>query len=370
MFIYLIIKIMNLKLLKKQNYFHASFDTKWIEIIKRDGKEILKVSWYASTINKDRVWDVVLPSAFMSTISEYKQNPVILLQHKMDKPIWKATDLKIDETWLYIVAEISEDIDWCISAIKNGVLKWFSIWYKVEDWDEKFVNEEYVFEIKELELLEISIVSIPANPFTIIKSLDDCFIKEIAEQENKEEIIEEVKEEEKQEEVIPEVTPEIVPEPIIEDPKPTEASEEIEKAVEITASETTDDSQVEEKGLKDFSFKIFEKRLKETSSDLKKSLEVALFDKIDKALWDKSENIKSELVETVKNTFAEYTKSQENLLTVMVDSLKNFDAELIEMFALVKALRNSKWYNFEKPIEVKEAKGDALTKALKMAKQI
>lgn len=52
----------------------------------------------------------------------------------------------------------------------------------------------------------------------------------------------------------------------------------------------------------------------------------------------------------------------------MVDSLKSFDTELNEMFALVKALRTSKGYNFEKPIEVKENKQDALSKALNLAK--
>lgn len=91
-----------------------------------------------------------------------------------------------------------------ISAIKNGVLRAFSIGYKILD--SEFLEEEtsdgrdYANIIKDLKLFEVSVVSVPMNPYSLMKSMQDCFeLKEVAEEE-KEVVAESAKTTEDQEE--------------------------------------------------------------------------------------------------------------------------------------------------------------------------
>jgi len=352
------------RLLKKQNYFHALFDKKSVEVFEKDGNEVVKISWYASTIDKDRVWDVVLPWAFVDTLATYKENPIILLQHKMDKPIWKATELSVDEKGLKIEAEITEDIDWVKSAIKNGVLKGFSIWYRVKDWEEKGNEEGIYYEIKEVELMEISVVSVPANPFTLIKSLEDSF-EEIKEKdsewedpENEEEENNENKKSEEEEEQ----------EEDNEDTTTETWSEWAEKDGENPSIEPDSEPQEEWKELRDMSMKMMLKQLEVNTSEMKAELEKDLSEKMHKSLWDNAESIKSSLLEEVNNKFTEYSKGQLEAITILVDSMKSLDEEFEEMFTLIKTLRNTKWYNYEKPVKVASKKQDKLSKALSLAK--
>ena len=190
---------MKFKLIKDKEFFQIVCDKKSVkEIIDWDSKAY-EIEWYASTKDKDRMNDIVEPSAFEDTIKQYMTNPIVLLQHDMDKPIWTVIEASIDEKWLFIKARITEDTDWVFSKLKNWVLRTFSIWYRVKDFEtEENTDAEwnYVFTniIKALELFEISLVSVPANPFALVKSFDSCFKAEEDEEtaeEPKEEAVEE-----------------------------------------------------------------------------------------------------------------------------------------------------------------------------------
>lgn len=131
-----------------------------------DGKMIIK--GFANTSDKDRIGDVVLPSAFKNSLAEYMENPVILFQHNWDKVIGKCIKAEIIEEGemkgLYIEVEISgaTDVSDVKTKILEGSLKTFSIGYNELDAD--FNETEGVNVVKELELLEISVVTIPCNP--------------------------------------------------------------------------------------------------------------------------------------------------------------------------------------------------------------
>ena len=145
---------------------------------------------------------VVEPTAFEETLKQYMTNPIVLLQHDMDKPIGNVIEASIDDKGLFIKAKITEDTDWVFSKLKNGVLRTFSIWYSVKDYETiENVDAEWKYSytniIKALELFEISLVSVPANPFALVKSFDSCFKSE-EEIETKED--EEPKAEESEEE--------------------------------------------------------------------------------------------------------------------------------------------------------------------------
>lgn len=223
---------MKFKLIKDKEFFQIVCDKKSVKEITDGENKAYEIEWYASTKDKDRMNDIVKPTAFENTLKQYMTNPIVLLQHDMDKPIWNVTEASIDDKGLFIKAKITEDTDWVFSKLKNWVLRTFSIWYRVKDYEtQENVDAEwnYTFTnlIKELELFEISLVSVPANPFALVKSFDSCFKaeeeietpeEEVAENneqeseeiaheeetwaENEENVEEEVKEEESEEEKV------------------------------------------------------------------------------------------------------------------------------------------------------------------------
>ncbi len=196
---------MKFKLIKDKEFFQIVCDQKSVkEIIDGENKSY-EIEWYASTKDKDRMNDVVEPTAFEETLKQYMTNPIVLLQHDMDKPIGNVIEASIDEKGLFIKAKITEDTDWVFSKLKNGVLRTFSIWYSVKDYETiENVDAEWKYSytniIKALELFEISLVSVPANPFALVKSFDSCFkseeeVETKEDEEPKAEESEEVKEE-------------------------------------------------------------------------------------------------------------------------------------------------------------------------------
>jgi len=193
---------MKFKLIKDKEFFQIVCDQKSVkEIIDGENKSY-EIEWYASTKDKDRMNDVVEPTAFEETLKQYMTNPIVLLQHDMDKPIGNVIEASIDDKGLFIKAKITEDTDWVFSKLKNGVLRTFSIWYSVKDYETiENVDAEWKYSytniIKALELFEISLVSVPANPFALVKSFDSCFKseEEVETKEDEEPKAEEVKEE-------------------------------------------------------------------------------------------------------------------------------------------------------------------------------
>lgn len=179
-----------IKLIKEKNFFQVLRDKKSVQDFEEDGVKGVEIEWYASTKDKDRGHDIVDPQAFKNALDLYMTNPIVLLQHNMEKPIGVVTEAKIDDNGLYVKARITQDVDWVISAIKNGVLRAFSIGYKIKD--SEFLEEEtsdgrdYANIIKDLSLFEISVVSVPMNAYSLMKSIGDCFeIKEATEEEQK-----------------------------------------------------------------------------------------------------------------------------------------------------------------------------------------
>ena len=189
----------------KIQYFQ--FEMKTVEI----KAWVVKIKWFASTPEVDRYQDIVAPKAFKDALETYLNNPVVLLQHNPEKIIWKTTEASLSSKGLKVTVELSNDLDNVFKNIENWILKWFSIGFIAKAWGYRMEWEKEIREITDLDLIEISVVSTPANPsalFTLSKSLTKFFnninntdmnkkieekeieIKEPEEQEEKEEIIE------------------------------------------------------------------------------------------------------------------------------------------------------------------------------------
>lgn len=165
-----------------------------------DKEENITIEGYANTTETDRTGDIIDASAWEKGVTNYRKNPVLLYQHDHSKPIGKVTSISIDSKGLQIQAVISkaaEDLYKVISLVKDGVLKSFSVGFLVKE--AKYDRALDATRILGVDLLEISVVSVPANQsslFSIRKSFDkpeefDQFLKEI-----KAEIVEPIKVEE------------------------------------------------------------------------------------------------------------------------------------------------------------------------------
>lgn len=130
------------------------------------------IEGYASTNDVDRHGDVVPSSVWEKGIQNYLKNPVILAYHDHSQPIGRMVEYKGDNKGLWIKARVSSAAKQ-FSLIKDGILSAFSIGFRVLDAEYNSAAE--VFLIKDLELVEISVVSVPANQnslFELSKAFD------------------------------------------------------------------------------------------------------------------------------------------------------------------------------------------------------
>jgi HK97 family phage prohead protease len=119
------------------------------------------IEGYANTSTKDRVGDVVLPEAFRKSLPTFLKNPILLANHDWNDPCGKVLTAEITDKGLYIKARISDSRPDIKTLINEGCLSTFSIGYNEIDADtDDSTKTKYV---KELELLEISVVTVPAN---------------------------------------------------------------------------------------------------------------------------------------------------------------------------------------------------------------
>jgi uncharacterized protein len=155
---------------------------------------------YAAGIsNLDKVGDIIVPGSFKNTIASFIENGVIAWQHDWSTPIGKPLEAREDEHGLFIQAKISDTSVGrdALTLLRDGVIKKMSIGFRIKDaeffdsLDElrsyarennipiKIDSLEGVFGgvrlIKEIELFEVSLVTVPANDaasVTAVKELD------------------------------------------------------------------------------------------------------------------------------------------------------------------------------------------------------
>lgn len=132
------------------------------------------ISGYASVNAPDRAGDVVPSSVWETGMVNYLKNPIVLAYHDHDDPVGRVVEHKVDTTGLWVKARISAAATEVFNLIKDNVLTAFSVAFRVLDAEYNSITELFV--IKELELIEISVVSVPCNQdtlFSLSKSFSD-----------------------------------------------------------------------------------------------------------------------------------------------------------------------------------------------------
>lgn len=131
------------------------------------------VSGYASTFgNVDLGNDVVMPGAFTKAL-EGGSRVRFLHSHDPRMVLGVPLALKEDKTGLYGEFKISktklgEDTR---ELLRDGALDSFSIGYVPKEWEYEGKGDERVRQLKEVSLLEVSLVAIPMNPEAIVTGL-------------------------------------------------------------------------------------------------------------------------------------------------------------------------------------------------------
>ena len=152
-----------------------SIDQKALPSSGDSNTESIFIEGYASTVDIDRTGDVVPQSVWEKGIQNYLKNPIILSQHDYDDPIGRMTDYRVDAKGLWVKARISSAAEEVFGLIKDKILTAFSIGFRILDAEYNSAAE--VFVIKELELVEISVVSVPCNQntlFDLSKAFDNA----------------------------------------------------------------------------------------------------------------------------------------------------------------------------------------------------
>jgi len=142
--------------------------------VEKDGSASIR--GMASTSDFDRAGDSISPDAWTKSggLNNFKKNPIILFNHDYDRPIGRATGLEVTDKGLELEARISKSApNGVCDLVKDGVLGAFSVGFRVKDAD--YIEETDGLMIKDAELFEVSVVSVPCNQaatFSLAKSFD------------------------------------------------------------------------------------------------------------------------------------------------------------------------------------------------------
>lgn len=138
---------------------------KFITEVKSFSDEDRTILMCGSTANSDRVGDKIELNGV--DLKNFKKNPIILFNHDYDKVVGKAQEVYIkDEKLLFKIqfadTELGTEVFY---LLKNGYLNASSV---------GFIGKEYKpngegLTFTSIELLELSIVSVPCNPEAIIQ---------------------------------------------------------------------------------------------------------------------------------------------------------------------------------------------------------
>ena len=147
--------------------------------IQDDGS--MRIPGMASTSDVDRDEEIISPKAFESSIDDFlSKNPVLLFQHGWsDMPLGKIEKAEIRPNGLWIdpvilPTTVGKDV---MKLVNAGVLRHFSVGFRAKK--SEFDEETDIRTITDLELLEVSVVNIPANPEAVFDKDLETAIKSL-----------------------------------------------------------------------------------------------------------------------------------------------------------------------------------------------
>jgi len=128
-----------------------------------------EIKFIASTPRRDRYGDVVTADW---QLGEYRKNPVVLWGHDADKVIGNASGVEVDKqgrlvaSIKFVEAGLDPDIDLARALVQRGYVKAMSVGFLPHKVELIRDDEDTItgFRFSQNELVELSVVSVPANP--------------------------------------------------------------------------------------------------------------------------------------------------------------------------------------------------------------
>jgi HK97 family phage prohead protease len=149
--------------------------------VKSVSEDERRIEGWATRIEEDRMGDVVVPRGVV-----YKLPLPLLLDHDTSKAVGQVDKVEVTDKgirfWAHI-KKIAEDgdakrlTDYAWDLLKNHLRSMVSIGFRALDTEQ--IPNSYGIKFKSWEWLELSAVSIPAQPLaaiTAIKSVGDIFV--------------------------------------------------------------------------------------------------------------------------------------------------------------------------------------------------
>lgn len=130
---------------------------------------------YANKAVRDRIGDLITPGFWSkATLDEYMKNPILLFMHQRTEAVGKILEVEGREDGLWCAGFVSKkwEKSW---QVEEGIITSLSVWVWVDkaEWHE----ESDTFIMKEGQLLEISLATIPMNAdstFELSKSMSEA----------------------------------------------------------------------------------------------------------------------------------------------------------------------------------------------------
>ena len=144
--------------------------------VKEEDDGVMAFEGYAAFFgNEDSHGDVIAKGAFTKTLKEQKNIKLLSMHNSYDLPLGVITELKADAKGLFLKAELAETQKGkeTYSLLKMGALDGLSIgFYPIKITN----NKDGTRTLNEVKLVEVSVVTWPSNPKTLIsavKSMDE-----------------------------------------------------------------------------------------------------------------------------------------------------------------------------------------------------
>jgi HK97 family phage prohead protease len=124
------------------------------------------VEGYAATSDFDLQNDIITEQAIKNSAKDLLDNSTVLLNHNQEEPIGRVLESKAQKGRLFVKVLISKTAQDVWQKIKEGVLNKFSVRGMILDAQRKWAEDikKYVRLILKMQLVEVSLVSVPANP--------------------------------------------------------------------------------------------------------------------------------------------------------------------------------------------------------------
>lgn len=124
------------------------------------------IEGYFTTKEVDRENDISLPSAFVRTMEDYMKNPVVTFMHDIRNVIGKVLQYRIEDMGVWVKVQIAKGVklaDEVWALIEQDMIRGFSYGFRIIDSEKVFQEGNELRILKDVELYEISIVSVPMN---------------------------------------------------------------------------------------------------------------------------------------------------------------------------------------------------------------